>query len=231
MQFFRKHTGILVASIVMSAWLLLLLLHFNWTIDWSHPWTWLGILVQTHLFTGLFITAHDAMHGSVSPGHARINHLIGRLCAIGFMFNSYKLLRPKHYEHHRFVGTEQDPDFHGDKSGFWFWYLKFVREYVRWPQILLAAVTFNVLLHLVGIQEINLILYWVIPSLLSTLQLFYFGTFLPHMGDHHNEHRSHSQGKNHLWAFLSCYFFGYHFEHHDQPRTPWWLLWKVKEAQ
>jgi beta-carotene ketolase (CrtW type) len=30
---------------------------------------------------------------------------------------------------------------------------------------------------------------------------------------------------------LSCYFFGYHFEHHDSPGTPWWRLWRVKEKQ
>ena len=231
MEQLRKHTGVFIALAVILSWTGLLLFHFFWKADPFHPWTWLGILLQTHLFTGLFITAHDAMHGSVSPGNPRLNHLIGRLCAIGFMFNSYRILRPKHYEHHRFVGTEQDPDFHGEKEGFWFWYLKFVREYVRWPQILLAAITFNLLLHLVGIAELNLILYWVIPSILSTLQLFYFGTYLPHMGEHNNVHKSHSQSKNHLWAFLSCYFFGYHFEHHDKPRTPWWELWKVKEAQ
>jgi beta-carotene ketolase (CrtW type) len=33
-----------------------------------------------------------------------------------------------------------------------------------------------------------------------------------------------------VWAFVSCYFFGYHYEHHDSPATPWWLLWRVKDA-
>jgi beta-carotene/zeaxanthin 4-ketolase len=28
----------------------------------------------------------------------------------------------------------------------------------------------------------------------------------------------------------SCYFFGYHWEHHHSPATPWWELWKVKET-
>jgi beta-carotene ketolase (CrtW type) len=51
------------------------------------------------------------------------------------------------------------------------------------------------------------------------------------MGESENEHHSRSQSKNHFWALVSCYFFGYHFEHHDSPGTPWWLLWKVKENQ
>ncbi|MEL7193577.1 MAG: fatty acid desaturase, partial [Bacteroidota bacterium] len=38
------------------------------------------------------------------------------------------------------------------------------------------------------------------------------------------------QKRNHMWAFLTCYFFGYHFEHHDSPNTPWWKLWELKEG-
>ena len=31
-----------------------------------------------------------------------------------------------------------------------------------------------------------------------------------------------------MLAMVSCYFFGYHFEHHDSPGTPWWKLYAVK---
>jgi beta-carotene ketolase (CrtW type) len=27
---------------------------------------------------------------------------------------------------------------------------------------------------------------------------------------------------------LSCYFFGYHYEHHESPQTPWWKLYQIK---
>jgi beta-carotene ketolase (CrtW type) len=27
---------------------------------------------------------------------------------------------------------------------------------------------------------------------------------------------------------ISCYFFGYHFEHHESPQTPWWRLYQSK---
>jgi beta-carotene ketolase (CrtW type) len=32
-----------------------------------------------------------------------------------------------------------------------------------------------------------------------------------------------------VWAFISCYFFGYHYEHHDQPYLPWWKLAAAKD--
>jgi beta-carotene ketolase (CrtW type) len=89
------------------------------------------------------------------------------------------------------------------------------------------AIIYNILK--LGLPEQNLIMFWVLPSLLSTLQLFYFGTYLPHKGEHQNIHHSKTQSKNHLWAFLSCYFFGYHYEHHNSPGTPWWKLWIEKE--
>lgn len=220
--------GIWIGMTVIALWGLMLGINFTWEVDFLHPLTYLFVLIQTHLFTGLFITAHDAMHGSVAPKRAGWNHGIGRLAAFLFVFNSYKLLRPAHYKHHRHVGTADDPDFHRGNPSFWFWYLDFLKEYIRWPQILMAAVAFNIVA--IWIPEPNLILYWVVPSLLSTLQLFYFGTYLPHKGEHENQHHARSQGKNHLWAFLSCYFFGYHFEHHDSPSTPWWQLWRTKEG-
>ena len=74
----------------------------------------------------------------------------------------------------------------------------------------------------------------ILATVLGTLQLFYFGTYLPHrrpdtpdMAPHH----ARTQPRNHLWAMLSCYFFGYHWEHHQSPGTPWWRLWRVKEAR
>ncbi len=222
-------SGVWVALLVISAWAGCLILNFFWEVSWTSPVSYLRILLQTHLFTGLFITAHDAMHGSVAPRHPKLNHAIGKLATLLFIFNSYKLLRPKHYKHHRHVASEQDPDFHKEgHESFWRWYFDFLKEYLTWWQILLAAVTFNLLA--IWIPQENLILYWVVPSLLSTFQLFYFGTYLPHKGEHEpgNQHKARSQDKNHLWAFVSCYFFGYHFEHHDAPATAWWRLWRLK---
>ncbi len=223
-----KHSlkGILIACVIILSWITMLILNFMLPVRWNDPWLIVRILLQTHLFTGLFITAHDAMHGVVCRGNPTLNHLIGRICASLFLFNNYQKMKPKHYAHHKHVGTEEDPDYHRGNANFFAWYLDFLKEYISWKQILLAAITFNVLKWIV--PEVNVILFWILPSVLSTFQLFYFGTFIPHKGQHENRHHSRSQHKNHLWAFISCYFFGYHFEHHDSPMTPWWMLWKLK---
>lgn len=224
----KSLTGVWIGISVILLWGGMLALNLYLPVDWSHPGTYLRFFIQTHLFTGLFITAHDAMHGTVAPGRQKLNHAIGRLCTMLFIFNSYKTLRPKHYLHHRHAGTDQDPDFHNGKAGFLNWYVDFLKEYISWKQLLLAGITFN--LAALVLPQANLILFWMIPSILSTLQLFYFGTYIPHRGDHHhdNPHHARSQEKNHLWAFLSCYFFGYHYEHHDAPATPWWKLWQMR---
>jgi beta-carotene ketolase (CrtW type) len=86
------------------------------------------------------------------------------------------------------------------------------------------AVTYNV--AKIWLDADALILYWQVPAILSTLQLFYFGTYLPHRGEHlaSNIHKARSQQLNHVWAFISCYFFGYHQEHHAMPWLPWYKL-------
>ncbi len=222
----KSYTGIWIAVIIMLSWTGMLLFNFTQTVSWSDPLVLLRILIQAHLFTGLFITAHDAMHGIVYRRDPRINHAIGKVCSFLFLFNSYQKMRPKHYDHHKHAGTADDPDFHNGNPNFFRWYYDFLTEYISFRQIIFAAITFNLLK--LAFPEVNLILFWVVPSLLSTFQLFYFGTFVPHMGEHENPHHSSSQRKNHLWAFVSCYFFGYHYEHHDSPMTPWWMLWRLK---
>jgi beta-carotene ketolase (CrtW type) len=168
------------------------------------------------------------MHGIVSKNR-HINEWIGRICTTLFAFNFYSNLYKKHHLHHRFVATEKDPDYY--KGNFWRWYLKFALEYVNFWQILMMAITYNLLKLYLPTE--NLIVYWMLPSVVSTFQLFYFGTYLPHKGEHalENIHKARSQSKNHLWAFVSCYFFGYHYEHHASPATPWWLLYRQKEER
>jgi beta-carotene ketolase (CrtW type) len=221
-----KYPGLWIGIAIILLWSAVLAFNFQYDVEYGSLWTYLLMLLQAHLFTGLFITAHDAMHGTVAPGNKGLNHAIGRLCALLFIFNSYNKLLPKHHEHHRHAGTYEDPDYHRGNANFFVWFIHFAREYVTIWQIVAAAITYN-LLALVIPKE-NLILFWIIPSFLSMFQLFFFGTYLPHRGEHapDNKHRARSQRKNHLWAFLSCYFFGYHYEHHDAPWTPWWKLWQ-----
>lgn len=223
-----SNTGIYIACTIIGLWVTALAAALLTPVNFNPILNLLFVLLLTHLYTGLFITAHDAMHGSVS-WNRRVNLFIGRLCTTLFMFNSFKVLFPKHYEHHKFAGTEKDPDYHPPNPILW--YFKFLLEYVSVKQIVFAAITFNLLRLLFPVS--NLLLFWIAPSFLSTLQLFVFGTYLPHRGEHapDNKHHARSQTTNHFWAFISCYFFGYHYEHHDSPHTPWWLLYKMKEEE
>lgn len=221
----QNYIGVAVAGCVISAWAATLYAGLSLPLGW---WTLPLMLLQTHLFTGIFITAHDAMHGSLCPAHPRLNCFIGSLCTELFMFNTFRVLLPKHHAHHRHVATADDPDFHRGNAQFWHWYADFVREHIGWRQFVLAGIAFNVLHYGSHVPQLSLLAYWVLPSVASTLQLFYFGTYLPHRAEADNIHRATSQPHNHLWAFISCYFFGYHYEHHDSPATPWWLLWQRK---
>ena len=64
----------------------------------------LGVLCQTFLYTGLFITAHDAMHGTVCQARPRVNNTIGTIAVRLYALFSYRKLLEKHWhttEHRR----------------------------------------------------------------------------------------------------------------------------------
>lgn len=221
--------GVIIALALIMLWFVCLYYFLEWQVDYWSLWTILAIYLQTHLYTGLFITSHDAMHGSVSK-NKKLNMLLGRITAILFAFNSYDRLIVKHHQHHKHVASHDDPDYH-ESGHFWKWYWSFLKSYLTLRQMILVTVSLQLLRIFFPLE--NIILFWVLPSILSTFQLFYFGTYLPHKDEvqNQNEHRSGSLKKNHIWAFWSCYFFGYHFEHHDAPGVPWWRLWQVKESE
>jgi beta-carotene ketolase (CrtW type) len=222
----NKYKGVWVAVLMISLWFVSLYHLLSWEFTFTHPLVYVFVLIQMHLYTGLFITAHDAMHRTISPKNLKLNNFIGQVCTALYAAFSFKKLNTKHHEHHQFVHTEKDPDYHS--GNFFAWYYHFIIQYISWRQILTMAIIYNVLK--IWVAESNLLIFWVAPSLLSTLQLFYFGTYLPHKGEHTNKYQSNTQSKNHVWAFLSCYFFGYHYEHHDSPATPWWKLWQLKKS-
>jgi beta-carotene ketolase (CrtW type) len=221
------NTGILWALLIIACWFLNLYVGIHLELSFSNPWVYVLILLQTHLYTGLFITSHDSIHGVVSTQYPKINDALGKFCTILFAFNQYGKLKTKHNMHHKHLNKENDPDVH--QGNFFIWWFKFMWQYVTWQQVLAMAITYNMLK--LWFPMWNLILMWELPAILSTLQLFYFGTYLPHRGTHEegNAQQSRSQSKNHVWAFISCYFFGYHYEHHAYPYLPWWKLPLAKE--
>jgi beta-carotene ketolase (CrtW type) len=191
-------------------------------------WAPLIVLALCWLDVGLFIVAHDCMHGSLAPGRPALNRWVGRIALALYAGFSFDRLRPKHFEHHRRPGTAEDPDFsvpHG--RSFWGWYGAFFRQYFGLRELAVMTLLVAVYLLVLRAPYPNLLLFWAAPAVLSSLQLFLFGTYLPHrpaddtFGDHHN---ARSNGYGTLASLLSCFHFGYHHEHHLAPHRPWWAL-------
>ena len=76
-----SNTGLFVALLVIGSWMVSTILLMQWQINWHNPLTYLFVLLQMHLYTGLFITAHDAMHGTVSSNRV-LNNMAGYVCTM-----------------------------------------------------------------------------------------------------------------------------------------------------
>ncbi|MCE1155530.1 MAG: fatty acid desaturase [Bacteroidales bacterium] len=103
--------GVAVAILILGLWgghLLYILA--NVTVAWSNPWMYLHSVVQTWLFTGLFITGHDAMHGSITR-IKWLNDSIGFFVTLMYAGMWYPTLIKQHKKHHQHPATADDPDF------------------------------------------------------------------------------------------------------------------------
>lgn len=223
------YTGVAIALLIFSAWATLLSCLLRLPIASIHP-VLLTILTlfQTFLYTGLFVTAHDAMHGTVAPHHQRLNLWVGTIALVAYGLMSYTVLNEAHKQHHLHPASSFDPDFHdGEHKHFVCWYVRFMSQYWNLWQWLGIAAVYRGLHYFGHIPELNLMLSWVIPSLLSSVQLFYFGTYLAHREVNDAEKTTsniNSIYRPFFWSLLTCYHFGYHREHHDNPSIPWWKL-------
>lgn len=224
--------SILCSLIIFGLWLSTLVLLFHPAVVIPVVWLPVIILVRTFIHTGLFIVAHDAAHGVICPQSRTLNHGIGTVAIIIYALLPYNKFVRNHFKHHCHPASEHDPDyFVGEQPNFFTWYLKFMLTYLNRDQCLILLIGMTLLFHslrlVLGISAMSLVLFWLVPSLLSSLQLFYFGTYLPHQppsNGHTNRHRASSSALPRLWSFLSCYYFGYHWEHHEYPHLPWFRL-------
>jgi beta-carotene/zeaxanthin 4-ketolase len=240
-------TGLVVAVAIVAIWIVSLVVLLAINIDRFIPFGILtAILVRTFIQTGLFVVAHDAIHGSVMPGHVRINHWLGRSALMLYALLPYRQLSLNHWQHHRYPGQVGDPDFHdGIHSQVVLWYLKFMSGYLdRRQRVVLffgmKAIFFTLYLGF-HVAIPNLFLFWVLPIVLSSIQLFVFGTYLPHRSTAADEaaiysphrrsgHHATSSNYSPFWSFLTCYHFGYHWEHHEYPSVPWYGLPSVRQV-
>lgn len=179
------------------------------------------------LNVGLFIVAHDCMHGSLAPGRPWLNRAAGRIALLLYAGFSLDRLHPKHFAHHRAPGSAEDPDFSADHpTRFWPWYFTFMTRYFGLTEFLILCVPILAYL-LLGVPVANLLLFWALPAILSSLQLFYFGTFRPHRHDGQafaDRHNARSNDFGWIVSLFTCFHFGYHREHHLHPHLPWWRL-------
>ncbi len=233
---FNNSLPLQVAMMIGGVWAISLWNCIQLEIGTIHPMLLLCLVCwQTWLYTGLFITAHDAMHGNVCASPL-INRSIGQLYLWLYAGFDYPKLLVKHRLHHQYPASDRDPDFHNGKTAqFWAWYTHFVCEHISWRQLINLVVIFGsyiaicqfVLVQSLQWTTIKIGLFWILPSLLSSLQLFYFGTFLPHrepLGGYTNPHRATTINRSTWWSLITCYHFGYHREHHESPQLPWWQL-------
>ncbi|NCJ08755.1 beta-carotene ketolase [Synechococcales cyanobacterium C] len=223
--------GIGGAIALLSLWSITLLAGLQWT-----DWEWGGLLVavwaRTFLHTGLFVIGHDAMHRSLCPRYPWWNNFIGQIAVGLYACLPFGDCCRKHWAHHRHPGRKDDPDFHPGRTAHPLgWYLRFLRTYLTLAQLWRLGLQWGVLLALsCGLSlysPVNLWWFWILPFFLSSVQLFIFGTYLPHhpqAQSHANGHHATSSYYPLLWSFLSCYHFGYHWEHHEYPQVPWYRL-------
>jgi beta-carotene ketolase (CrtW type) len=222
--------GPLLGTSVLGGWALVV----GWGLLASGVSTWpvglIGLwgLLATWLYTGLFIIAHDAMHGVAVPSSRRWNDLLGRVALGLYAAFPYAPMVHEHRRHHRAPASADDPDFHAEGApAMVAWYLRFVGQYLRWQQFVILAVVFNVLHHGLGVEQWRLWAFWIVPSVASTWQLFYFGTYRPHREPaqgYADVHRAQSSAWPTWATLLSCYHFGLHWEHHAWPHVPWFRL-------
>ena len=92
----QSRIGLSLAIAIISTWAIVHVygvFFYRWS-EWSVLTAPLLAALAAWLYVGIFIVAHDCMHGSLVPFRPEINRAIGRLCLIlyaGFSFDELNL--------------------------------------------------------------------------------------------------------------------------------------------
>ena len=173
------------------------------------------IMTLTWQYVGLFIMSHDLHHAENPDYYQQILGRLSLLCYGGFLLEMFS---DKHKLHHKYPGIDgKDPDFHD--GNVIIWYFKFLSRYINIYQAIIQIIVYNILKNY-EITDENMIFFWLIPSLLASVQLFFYGTVMVH------EKNGIIKNSNlPKWLItLTSYNFGHHKRHHTNPKIPWFEL-------
>ena len=228
--------SLLINGGLILGWGLSLALALGTTIAQAPWWILLAlVLVRTQLHTGLFIVAHDAMHRLLLPAHRRGNDALGAVLLMLYAGLAFGPCSRQHQRHHTHTARAGDPDVPANlRGGPLAWYRRFLARYLSLPQMLrlLGIWSALVLITMAAVSVSpagaagRVLLFVTLPLLLSSLQLFLFGTYLPHRRQRPPERLAHPSSLDlPPWlSLLACFHFSYHREHHDHPALSWHQL-------
>lgn len=184
------------------------------------------ISIRSFLNTGLFIIAHDSMHNTLSPEWPRLNKAVGTMALFLYAGLNYSSCKHKHLLHHSSPETPEDPDYRLEtEAGFLSWFFRFLRSYVNRRSLFWLTSSWALTYALSGYSIENVIAFSVIPLIISSVQLFTFGIWLPHRPALESDSTTpRSSNFPPLLSLITCYNFGYHREHHENPFIPWYQL-------
>lgn len=192
------------------------------------------LFLQTFLSTGLFIVAHDAMHGTLLPGPSwvrkQINDFLGTLSLFLYAGFSFSKMKKNHMLHHQTPAQDGDPDYtRGNDERVLVWLKNFLSNYYGWREYFVMQLHVGICFWLSGSITAILVCF-ALPAWASAAQLFYFGTYLPHRNQQSSDdvHRARSNSMPVWLSLITCYHFGYHREHHLYPHLPWFRLPKAR---
>lgn len=236
----RDWRGLQLAGLIGLAWWLTLSAGLRLPLQQLHPLVLAAfVLLRSFLHTGLFIVAHDAMHGTLAPaGLNRLNRCIGQSCLWIYAGLDFEQCLNHHVQHHQAPGSARDPDVcTGTDPSALAWYVRFLSHYLNPMQLLRLTCCLGLaLLFMPDDQQqplLTLALIVVLPLIISSWQLFVVGTFLPHRNNpvaRNGVHQPISLNLHPILSFAACYHFGYHREHHSCPTVPWHQLPAIRTA-
>lgn len=236
-QTVQGFVGLALAALIAGSWLgIHAYAMFVFELNWQNLPFAIGMaIVQCWLSVGVFIVCHDAMHGTLVPSRPKLGGAIATVLLFLYAGFGWTNLRDAHHTHHRLAGHAGDPDFdENNPAHFAKWYWTFFKRYFGWQSLVFVHAVVGIYWLIIGIPMVQIVLLYGAPALLSSLQLFYFGTYRPHahiegkcFADDHN---ARSDGFGTLASLATCFHFGYHLEHHRRPDVPWWALPWARKA-